>query len=350
MRYFLLLLFSLSLFASESKVCQKCHPIIYKEYQQSSHKNSSKSHNLIYKAMFEQEKEKIESPSCSKCHAPSDEKEAISCIYCHTIENIEEHSQANVTKLSGKKREFYSVDRSKKGTKDIDYATKSSFFGLIKHNSGSPYHKIDYSNEDYYSGNVCMGCHSHNKTNHLQGTFLLDAVISKDDKENCVGCHMPKIQGTKVTINETKTHAYHSIAGIKKRVIDMGKYIDIALHVKKNGFEIELINRANHALFGQLYRQGILHVELLSKAKELEPYIFERVLSSDKKELDKDTLLYAKKTVFYNERLLKNEVVKVTLLVKNISDKGLIDLNLSKEIQGQKILKSQLFKNVYQTN
>ena len=356
MRYFSLLFFSLFLFASESKVCQKCHPIIYKEYQQSSHKNASLVNNVIHKAMWKKERKYKDDYSCAKCHSPSDKQfiktaildensftqreEPISCVYCHTISDIKEHSQSNETILNDNKREFYSIDKEHKGSRNIKFSTQSSFFGLIKSNSGSPYHKLDYSNENYYSGNMCMGCHSHNRDEHGNDTFILDALVDSNDKESCISCHMPQIKGSKVTIKESKTHAYHAIAGIKQRVSDMGKYIEISLERREDSFTLHVKNRANHALFGQKYRQGLLHVELYkadNNSLKLEPFIFEKNLS-------KDTLLYEKKDIKYKVSLSDVTKIKIMLLVRNISQEGVEALNLEKNIIHTNILKSKTIR------
>ena len=53
--FFLLILLASSLQAlsNESKVCQKCHPIIYDEYYDSSHRKASVCNNPIHKAYWD---------------------------------------------------------------------------------------------------------------------------------------------------------------------------------------------------------------------------------------------------------------------------------------------------------
>ena len=46
------LLFTGVLFANESKVCQKWHPIIYDEYYESSHRKASIYNNPIHEAVW----------------------------------------------------------------------------------------------------------------------------------------------------------------------------------------------------------------------------------------------------------------------------------------------------------
>ena len=369
----LTLLFFISSFsyANESKVCQKCHPIIYNEYYDSSHRKASTVNNPIHKAMWENHPKKVEGYSCAKCHSPSDKElmktgvlkenmiqveEPISCVYCHTIKDIEEGSASNTNIIIDKKREFYTAEDSKKGSDKAEYETESSFFGLVKVSKNSPYHKIEYNNENYYSGNVCMGCHSHTNNEHSFDITMLDALIDKNDKNSCVTCHMPQVSGTKVTINETKTHAYHGIAGIYHMNKSMGEYIEFKVEKKVKGFSVKVINKSNHALFGQAFREGVLKVQILrdSKKTDLEPFIFTRVFGKDGVEVMpwnanetlKDTLIYAKKEISYKEPLQAGDKLTIVLGVKRISDEAAKKLNLqnNRELTKIKILKTQSFE------
>ncbi len=299
---FLLLFISSFSNANESKVCQKCHPIIYDEYYDSSHRKASTKNNPIHKALWDKHPKGADGYSCAKCHSPSDKKllrtgilednkiqreEPISCIYCHTIKDVEDGTHSNTNILTGKKREFYTAETSRKGSAKAEYETQSSFFGLIKVSKNSPYHKIDYNNENFYSGNVCMGCHSHTNNEHSFDITMLDAMIDKNDKNSCVTCHMPQVSGTKVTINETKTHAYHGIAGIYHMNKSMGEFIEFKVSKNAKGFSVKVINKSNHALFGQAFRQGVLKVQILRDKKriDLEPFIFTRVFGKNGKEV-----------------------------------------------------------------
>ena len=357
MRYLIFLTYITALLmGNESKVCQQCHPQIFKEYYNSPHRLASVINNPIHKAAWEREEGKDRGYSCAKCHSPSDKKaldegileaesfvqkeEPISCVYCHSITSIQEHEKANETHLSGKKREFYSLSREREADGKIDYTIKSSFFGLFSSNSGSPYHKIDYTNRGFYNGKVCMGCHSHNVNAHGIDTFMLDAAIDESDKQSCISCHMPQIDGSKVTIHKSKTHAYHGISGITNRTLDLGQYIDIKLHVKKESFRLTLLNRANHALFGGPYREGILEVIHKSGTKtfKLKPYIFERVIKEN--EVLKDSLIYAKKEIVYKNKLHKGDILDINLYVKSISSQGLKALALEDKLSEKKLLKT----------
>jgi len=367
--YLLLTLFFTNiLLANESKICQKCHPLIYKEFTQSSHKNASVYNNPIHKAMWDKHPKNEKGYTCAKCHTPSDMKvlktgklvknsiqtdEAISCIYCHTIKMVKEGDKSNTNIMSNKHREFYTLEKGKKG--EAEFKTVTSWFGLVKESRSSPFHKIDYSNKNYYNGNMCMGCHSHTNNEHSFDITMLDAMIDKKDKNTCITCHMPQVSGTKVTLLNTKTHAYHGIAGIYHNTKSMGHFIDFKVSKNSIGFSVKIVNKSNHALFGQVYRQGILKVEIIRDGKsiDLEPFIFERILAKDSKEVMpwdadstlKDTLIYAKRDISFNSSLKKGDTLRLILGVKRISKLGIKKLGLkdTKDISTFKILKIQRF-------
>jgi len=367
---FLTLTISLLATANESKICQKCHPIIYNEYYDSSHRKASIYNNPIHKAFWDKHPKDAKGYTCAKCHSPSDLKsvkegiveenftqtnEPISCVFCHTIKDVDEGEMSNINLSSGETKEFFTAELSKKGQKKAEYETESSWFGLVKTSKASPYHKIDYNNENYYNGNVCMGCHSHTNNEHGFDTAMLDAMIDKNDKNTCVTCHMPQVIGTKVTINETKTHAYHGIAGIYHMNKEMGKYIDLEVTKRETGFSVKVINKSNHALFGQALREGKLKARIIRGNKEidLDPFVFTRILAKDGKEAMpwaangtiKDTLVYAKREINFAHKLLKGDILILTVGVQLLTDKGAIALDLqdNKEVTKFRTLKTQKF-------
>jgi len=349
-------------FANDNKVCQKCHPLIYKEYYNSIHRKSSLVNDKIYKAVFEKEHKNREKSNCKACHSPSaktpqEAKETpISCIYCHTIQNVQEGDKVNKNILTGKKKDFYTAQADKKNESKVKYGTTTSFFGLIKQSKNSPYHQIEYNNENYYNGNVCMGCHSHVNNKNGFDIIMLDAYIDKKDKHTCISCHMPQIMGSKTTLRDSKTHAYHGIAGVHTMSQSLGKYIKIALKKEKNGLSVKITNEANHALFGQAYREGVLHVSITraNKTTLLKPYIFTRVFGNNRTEsmpfvadkVLKDTLIYANKEIKYTLKLQKGDKVTVTLGFRLISKKAAKELELQNdnELSRFKVLKTVSFQ------
>ena len=368
---FVMFVSSLTATSNESKVCQKCHPTIYEEYYSSSHRKASIYNNPIHKAFWDKYPKTEKGYTCAKCHSPSDVKalksgileensiqkdEPISCVYCHTITDIDDGNLSDTTLSSGKKKEFFTAELPKKDSKKAAYKIKSSWFGLIKTATNSPYHKIDYNNENYYNGNMCMGCHSHSNNEHGLDLTMLDAFIDKKDKNSCISCHMPQIAGTKTTLLETKTHAFHGIAGIYEMNREMGKYIEFVLEQNKKEFTIKIINKANHALFGQAFRQGELRISIMRKNKEisLKPFIFTRILAKGSHEVIsekvdtvlKDTLIYAKKSVTFHQPLQKGDTLIVTLGLKLLTPKASQKLGLqnNKEITKFRVLKREKFK------
>jgi len=356
--------------SNESKVCQKCHPIIYDEYYDSSHRKSSVYNNPVHKAYWDKHPKDEKGYTCAKCHTPTDKisvetgkltqntiqvEEPISCVYCHTIKDVDQGEMSNTNISTGEKKEFFTADTSKKGTKTAAFETESSWFGLVKTSKSSPYHKIDYNNENYYNGNVCMGCHSHTNNEHNFDVVMLDAMISKEDKNSCITCHMPQVLGSKVTLSDSKTHAFHGIAGIYHMNSEMGKYIDFNITKDAKGFLVSIINTSNHALFGQALRQGELQVTILRDKKEiaLEPFVFTRILAKDGKESMpwqanetlKDTLIYAKRTVNYEEPLKTGDTLSVRIGVRLLTPDGAKELGLenNREVNKFRVLKSEKF-------
>ena len=59
--------------ALDSSTCKGCHPTIYSEFYNSSHKKSSIFENKVHKGMWDLHPDKQkESYSCAKCHTPTD--------------------------------------------------------------------------------------------------------------------------------------------------------------------------------------------------------------------------------------------------------------------------------------
>ena len=366
----MLIIQNLGAISNESKVCQKCHPIIYNEYYDSSHRKASVYNNPIHKAYWDKHPKDEKGYTCAKCHTPTDKvavetgtltsnsvqrEEPISCVYCHTIKEVDKGEMSNTNISTGEKKEFFTAEKSKKGSKTAAFETESSWFGLVKTSKSSPYHKIDYNNENYYNGNVCMGCHSHTNNEHNFDVVMLDAMISKNDENSCITCHMPQVMGSKVTLRDSKTHAYHGIAGIYHKSGEMGKYIDFKVSQEDQGFVVSVINTSNHALFGQALRQGELKVSIRRGKEEmvLKPFIFTRILAADGVESMpwqanstlKDTLIYAKKAITFDTKLQKGDTLVLTLGVRLLSAKGAQALGLedNKEVRKFRVLKTEKF-------
>ena len=131
-------------------------------------------------------------------------QEAISCAYCHSIKDIESHAKSNNNISSSKEKVFYSANEKNKDQNNKEFKNEISLFGMMKEKAGSPFHKIDYSNDNFYTGSVCMGCHSHAQNENGFDLCRVEEKGAKDEKTNCISCHMPKISGSATSIKITK--------------------------------------------------------------------------------------------------------------------------------------------------
>ncbi len=321
MRYGILaIMIASSLYASlDNTTCVKCHPKIFAEYQHSAHRQASIYLDPIHKAIWDRHPAKKKGNyKCAKCHTPRDKavvsgsntltktpiqtQEPISCQTCHQIESIQEHKKANKNIYTKEKKTFFAADKTQKGT-TLHYHDKSSFFGLFKTRVGSPYHDINYSNENFYNGGVCLGCHDH-KANG-KGFLVCDMQIKEKEgyKENCITCHMPKIKGPFVNQKKSPTHRYHGKSALIDSPKYLGKYVVLRLQKEADGYAIMIENKANHTLASQPLRLSKLRIFLVRDGKErlLQEEAFTRVIGTDKKpsppwlatETLKDTLIKA---------------------------------------------------------
>ena len=76
-------------------------------------------------------------------------QEAISCVYCHSIKDVENHAKSNKNIISEEEKVFYSANENNRDQKNKSFKDEVSLFGMMKEKSGSPFHKIDYSNDNF---------------------------------------------------------------------------------------------------------------------------------------------------------------------------------------------------------
>ena len=324
--------------ALEDAACKKCHPVIFQEYQDSMHAKASIYKDPIHKAVWDKHPAKQKGNyKCAKCHTPSDhalvegktkltdnaiqENEPISCQLCHRIQSVEKHAKANKNIMSKKEKYFFSANKEKKGQKII-FKEEKTLFGLMTKTSGSPYHDIDYSNENFYTGEMCMGCHAHKQNG--KGFVVCDLEVKKkNDKNTCISCHMPKVKGSLANQKESKTHAFHSISIHNGTPETLTKYVKLSLDTTANGFTVSIKNEATHTLFPQPLRLNQLRVEIErgDKTITLDPKNFVRIIGTNGKpsmpwlatEVLKDTTIKAHETrkVDFTTKLQKGDVVTV---------------------------------------
>jgi len=337
---------ALSQFES-SKVCQKCHPIIYKEHFSSSHRKASIYEDKVHKAVWDKHplKQK-EMYKCAKCHTPNDramivslkdgrkaipkqnkaQLEGVSCVSCHNIQSIKKHPKSNQNIITDDKHKLFSARESEKSNKNKGFSIQSSWFGLVTKESGSPFHTIDFTNENYYNGNVCIGCHSHKQNAHKLEVCTMELDKNPNsEKENCITCHMPKVQGSFTTLHDSKTHRYHGFLGTMHKPRMLAKYVELGFEKKSDGFDVTIQNLANHPLLLQPLRVGELRVSIVSNGsvEKLKPVKFMRIIGKDSKpatpwvadEVIKDTQLKAheRRVVHFSNTLKSGDRVEVVL-------------------------------------
>ncbi len=362
-----------------SNTCKGCHPTIYSEFYDSSHRKSSIFENKVHKGMWDlhPDKEK-ESYTCAKCHSPSDlallknleenkkampeknnaqTEEGISCVYCHSIKDVELHAQSNKNNLSLKDKVFYSASEKNKDQKSKEFKDEVSLFGMVKEKSGSPYHTIDYSNENIYTGKMCMGCHSHLQNDNNFDLCRVEEKGASNQETNCISCHMPKVAGTATSIKITKEHTYHGFNNGAKNQDLLAKYIKFDFIQNEKTFDITIKNEATHNLFLQPLRLALLKVSVLRDNKnfELKTEEFARIIGKDGKATMpwladsevKNSMIKANETrvVNYDFQLRKDDKIEVIFGYYTVNPKMIEKLKLQDDEESKKfnILFSKFF-------
>ncbi len=363
---FYVLALSSVLFASAGSAdlaaCKKCHPSIVQEFQSSMHKRASIFDDKVHKAIWDLHPAKAKGNyKCAKCHTPNAKTEqeqhtGVTCISCHTITNVEKHAKANKNIYSNKPKTFYSAEVGRESEK-VTYKQTSSWFGLSKTTVGSAYHDIDYTNESYYNGQMCMGCHSHKQNSHQFNVCTTQEEGAKDKKENCITCHMPKVDGSATTVRISKQHRYHGFSGARVSPEMLAKYIELDYKKTDNGFEISVNNTAPHNLMTHPLRVVQLKTTLIRdhKRRDLKTDTFVKILGHNKKPsfpwlataVVKDTMIKAneKRIVNFQEKLQSGDKIEVILGFYIVNPKIIKKLNLQddKEISKFTVLKNQHF-------
>jgi hypothetical protein len=358
----LTILFSLQLLANNLNTCQSCHPIIYNEFQQSLHKKSTIKEDQVHKAIWDKHPAKAKGNyKCAKCHAPEQKKastdKGITCITCHTITKIENHPKANKNIYETKDKTFYSAQKGMEEKKVI-YEEKSFWFGLVKETKGSPYHDIDYRNKDFYTGKVCMGCHSHKQNGKGFDVCRTDTKGSEQKESNCISCHMPQVSGSATTIRESKRHAFHGFAGVRNASKLLAQYINLSYKKLDKGFEISIENKAPHNLLTHPLRVVQLKTTLRRKGEveKLKTYTFVKTIGTDNKpsmpwlatQVIKDTMIKAneQRVVVFDKALQSGDEIETILGYYVVNPKVASKLNLEEEkaLTTFRPLKSSYFK------
>jgi hypothetical protein len=325
------LIVSTSLLANEyipNKKCKSCHNNIYNEFMQSSHANSTLSKNKIHSAMWGNHpaKSKGYDKSCAKCHNPTNnEEEAISCAYCHRIKDVNHGKNSNSTIMSN---------------------TLKSYYGVREDKSGSPFHRIITTNDEYKKANICLSCHSHK--NNPNGLSVCKTEHNNSTKENCITCHMPQVNGTRADDIKTQTHSYHGFAGVSKSHKMLSKYIDLSVLRENSKLEVTVGNNSPHALFLQPLRVGIVKLTIKRDGKKIvKIQEFKKVYKDGKKVVGTpyaknidDTTIKANSTKkFVFDDIKDSDSIKVTLGYHLVDPTQVKALGLNKEYKVRKLYK-----------
>ena len=341
----LIALLSLQLSATDNaSTCKGCHPTIYNEFQQSFHKKSSIKDDKVHAAVWNKHPAKAKGNyKCAKCHTPNNSShEGMTCITCHTITGIENHPKANKNIYETKPKTLYSAEKGMEDKKVI-YQEKSSWFGLVKETTGSPYHDIDYTNKNYYTGKVCMGCHSHKQNGKGFDVCRTDMAGAKNKESNCITCHMPKVSGSSTSIRQSKTHAFHGFSGVRNKPKMLAKYIDINFTKEAKGFNITVENKAPHNLLTHPLRVVQLKTILKrnGKAEPLKTETFVKIIGTDNKpsmpwlatQVIKDNMIKAneKRVITFEKELQSGDEIETTLGFYIVNPKAAPKLGLANE-------------------
>ncbi len=355
MQYILLTgLLIINLFSSNiDNACKSCHLDIYTEYYGSIHSASAPKDDVLHKAVWDIHPNKAKNDyTCKECHTPNEIDKSISCVDCHKISSIKEDKIHNHNIKTTKEKYFYSADITQKG-KIKDFKKDDSFMGFFSKKSGSPYHTIDYSNQNFYDGKMCMGCHSHNTNDKNIDACRVEMPVS--EKTNCITCHMPQVNGSASSIKITKTHAFHGFTGVHNAPQMLSKYLEIKILQTKNGFEVVLHNNSPHPFLLQPLRVAMLNIAVNNK--KLPQIIFARVLGDEKNnpvmpwnatKVLSDTMLKAdeKRSYYFSEKLKSGDSVEAVFgfFIINPKAKDKLELQNNKKINKFIVFKSEISK------
>ena len=306
--------------------CKECHPKIYKEYEESMHRNSTIWKDPIHKAVWDMHptNTKKQQYKCAKCHIPTADNiddmigkgtkgmpeptnvthtQGILCTYCHKIQDVKEGVMSNTNVMA-----------------DTEY---KDYFGT-RENPKRTRHHYSVKNENFANGKVCMGCHSHKKNKAKLDVCITD-MNEEGAQENCITCHMPQVQGSMSTKADTPTYAFHGFPGANLHKDMLLQYIQMKFIKEDAGFKISIHNRSPHnmMLHPMRHTQLLVSVESDGKMQEMKPEVFLRMIGKNKKpsppwianEVVKDTMIKGKETrlVNYDITLKQGDKVHATL-------------------------------------
>lgn len=262
---FFLTSFSLLLSAEylSNKDCNECHKDIYNEYRSSYHSKSFFTDELHRKVANQVSTTKYECAACHMAAANNLEDlksgfsnpdtnnvthtDGVSCFYCHSIAYVKEAHVKNKIILS----------KQPQGYKPRLYASLEDPEDSDKHSAGK---------SPIYEKYACNGCHSHKRNSH--DVLIFRAMKKGQSSEECIECHMPKINGGVEDMNKRGRMQHHSHRFLGIHDIDFRKKgLEIAISTQKDKLEIHLKNKMAHPLIIQPARMKYLKIDIIRDGK-----------------------------------------------------------------------------------
>jgi len=220
---------------AKNKECSSCHPTIYNEYKTSQHAKATIFKDPIHGAVYEKHPQytKKDMYRCGHCHTPTannlsallksnngvtpdadneTQNEAVSCAYCHRIEDIK-HGVAMNQNLVSLKEKVYMTAKSNP--------------------SESPFHGLKTNKSIFKDGKMCMGCHSH-KSNKKEFQVCATNMNNNASKKSCIECHMHKVDGPPSTMSKVENHTFHGFPGLHGDLTHLSQYIKMNISTKED--------------------------------------------------------------------------------------------------------------------
>ena len=225
--------FAANMHFEKNQKCSECHPTIYDEYKTSQHGKATVFKDPIHGAVYDLHpmKNKKEMYRCGLCHTPTadnlsalvapnngvmpdadneTQNEAIACAYCHRIEDVKPGGWRNVNVVSKEAKVYFSK----------------------KSNPGkSPFHGLKTNKSIFKDGKMCLGCHSH-KENKKKFQVCGAEMNGKASKQDCIACHMHKVDGAPSVLSSAKTHTFHGFPGLHSDLTNLSQYVKIHIAVQ----------------------------------------------------------------------------------------------------------------------
>ncbi|XOF34600.1 MAG: multiheme c-type cytochrome [Candidatus Electrothrix sp. YB6] len=251
----------------KSETCASCHPVIYQEWQESFHANSSAlkdpAHGAVHQAFLKamEQQGKQGNYHCANCHAPMADNlkdlmsgkaeldssnwthnEGTGCTFCHRIDSIVEKKMFNQYRLN----------------KDGAFHTSRPV------NAKAP-HKMAQS-ALFAEGQVCMGCHSHK----LNGKDVPICMMKDEADGNCISCHMSEAEGSPTVNAAAKTHRSHRMPGGHDMEM-LEKAATLETELKTEGKKWHLVVTVNNMIkhtFPSTNPMRMAFIKVVAKDKE----------------------------------------------------------------------------------